>query len=220
MKKREGWFSHKYSKLNKYDLVTGVSDGALKQVSDFHAKKILLPNGLVSRKTFESCSNPIFDFGFIGFVTNKFSFEFIKELKEKFPNSKIVIYGESFDQKHSKLLSKYATLKGSFRQIDLPEIMNTFKIGLIPYKKDSLHDESPLKLYQYVQFSKAIVTTVPYDDLSHSNIVFAPNESYIDTFIFNKISELLSNKVEYSSDILEKHFWDYKIQKVINLIKE
>lgn len=212
--------SKKYSNINKMaSFVTGVSYGALESFD----KGIIVKNAVgVSKQPntdiFED--QKIYDFGFIGFITDKFDIDLLVFLSEK--NHKIVLYGDFYDKKIRKLVSKIknVTIKGKFHSSDIPEILKTFKVGLIPYLKDRMHDESPLKLYQYLHAGMPVLTSKQYD-LEDLYIV---DYSVID---INDLNFTLQNLLVSSNDIKVKNhiisliskenFWDYKIKNILNV---
>ena len=103
-----------------------------------------------------------FDFGFIGFVTDKIDIDFIKRLAGNFT---VGIYGDFYDRKIKAKLQSLDNvwLLGGFHYDQLLPICETFKVGLLPYRHEISHDGSPLKLYEYLRYCKPVLTSIDYE---------------------------------------------------------
>lgn len=224
-------FSDKQKRLvlNKYDqvklnarLVTGVSAGAIQGFNN----SFIVHNAVGVTREFDknlSFENKKFDFGFIGFVTDKFDTAFVKYLSSL--GYSIVVYGDLYDKNIGKSLEniKNVTLKGSFHSSEIPELLKTFKIGMIPYIKSKMHDESPLKLYQYLQAGMPVLTSAEYD-LSDKFIIEYNLERLdgLDGLINDLLIKCTSLEVinHIRGLIGEECFWDFKIKKILKKISE
>lgn len=219
--KQKKLVSKKYSAVRSYDLVTGVSAGALAGVNCLESKKLILSNGIRHKSEFDYV-DPIYDFGFIGFVTNKFSVDFLRAIKSKFPGCKIAIFGEFYDSKLKSDLESLAKCYGVFKESDLPGIMAKFKIGLVPYKISFSHDESPLKIYQYLNFGKPVISTIDYG-IDSCWVHVSDNDNEIDessaTFlrgVFQEDFSKLTRGVE--KEVRLDYLWENKIEDLIRRI--
>jgi hypothetical protein len=105
---------------------------------------------------------PKFDFGFIGFVTDKIDIEFIASLSKSYS---VAIYGDFYDRKVKAKLAGLSNvfLLGGFRYQNLPKICRSFKVGLLPYREDRSHDGSPLKLYEYLRYLRPVISSIDYE---------------------------------------------------------
>jgi len=156
----------KYHNLqHSADFVTAVSSSALSNINIIKDKKQVLPNGI-----FESASesliknvnidDTVFDFGFLGFITNKLDVDFINTLSEKYS---VCVWGKCFDPDVLRKLSNNVKYFGKFKYKDILSVMSSFKVGLLPYKPELLHDESPLKMYEYFKYNKPCLASVQYE---------------------------------------------------------
>lgn len=144
-----------------YHFVTSVSPAAASALG--HTRSLVVPNGLPTRPHDALVNiNPTYDFGFVGFITNKLDLKLIRQISEK---HSIVFYGRVFDRHIGEYLSSLAnvTLKGEFKYAEIRQLIHTFKVGLIPYREDRSHDGSPLKLYEYLDCNRACVTCMDYE---------------------------------------------------------
>lgn len=208
----------KYKSLGGFDLVTAVSDGALSSVTSFHGRKMVLPNGLVSRAGSISWSGD-YDFGFVGFVTDKFDVGFLKGIKERIPGARIAVYGKYYSSAVRREISKYADCYGEFHDSDVARIMSSFRIGLVPYIKSKSHDESPLKIYQYISYGRAVVSTIKYEYVSPW--VVSSESGLFDVALADFCDSVLcrddeSVSGEISKTIGDDCFWDAKVLKVLD----
>lgn len=216
-------FSEKEKKLvrNKYEfvgnnalVVTGVSGNALSEISVSHERKFTIPNRIFCYENLgdnfsrSHTQSPEFDFGFIGFITDKFDIDFIEILSRKYT---ITIHGACFDKELEKKLLRIKNVKynGAFRYDELETIIANFKVGLLPYIQEKSHDESPLKIYEYLKNNRPCLTSIDYE-LSNQYII-----NYKKRDFFKIIPDMLNmykeeniksviDKDMYLSNVLEK----------------
>lgn len=157
------------------DTVTAVSEGSLSVNGGYSAEHVeVLSNRVFSGKESEiqipGGSGELLDFGFVGFVTNKFDVDFIEKLASRYT---VGVYGKVFDRSISRRLKGIANVSmfGSFSYDDLPSIFSNFKVGLIPYLQRFSHDESPLKLYEYIKYGKPCLTSTDYEIVNNPYVV-------------------------------------------------
>ena len=170
-------------------LLTFVSNECLRNVTldqQFSAKTSVLTNKVFEdsgsiKKDVEliESSEEHFDFGFIGFVTNKIDIDFIKRLAGNFT---VAIYGDFYDQKVKARLQSLDNVKllGGFHYRQLSKICETFKVGLLPYRQEVSHDGSPLKLYEYLRYRKPVLTSIDYELMDEKYIVNYRNRALTD----------------------------------------
>ena len=174
-----------------------------------------------TKKSILNYKNKIYDFGFIGFVTDKFDIDFIKYLSDL--NYSVVVYGDIYDREIGKKLNEIKNLKleGAFHSAEIPKLLSTFKVGLIPYIKSKMHDESPLKLYQYLQAGIPVLTSTQYDVVDNLILEYDLNrlenlESSLKYLLSNFDNPNVFNHLQ--SLISDENYWDYKLKKILNEI--
>ncbi|MNE43763.1 hypothetical protein D3C80_1379570 [compost metagenome] len=124
-----------------------------------------MPNGVFfnnTQKNETATTSKIYDFGFIGFITDKLDLSFVKKLSE---NYSVAIYGTCLDKKILLDIKKINNVHyfGKFQYAEIEQITKTFKIGILPYLKEKSHDESPLKLYEYFKHNLPCVSSIDYE---------------------------------------------------------
>lgn len=206
--------SEKYEYVNSYaDLVTGVSELAIKE---FTVKKKVVSNGICGNpKILEG--NSRYTFGFIGFVTDKFNIEFVELLANS--GYKIGIYGKSYDKNVTNRLKRHNNIDvyGGFNKSDLPNIMQTFDIGLLPYISEKSHDGSPLKLYEYLNYGKPTVSTEIYEIKNEFIFVYKPGHmSDLFDFIENCILEQKGGRSIYREKVMSSIKNEYLLSKKVS----
>lgn len=209
----------KYAYVDKHaDLITGVSD---KSIMGFtNPKTYVMPNGvyLEPKASIDSSSikiEGVYDLGFVGFITDKFDVESINKLSEKFT---IVIWGKFYDENVMAKLNKKIKIAGSFKYSDLPKIMKTFKVGLLPYLENKSHDESPLKMYEYFKHSLPCISSMNFEIESKW---FWKYYDIDDLKFENKIKEFLreSGSDEIRESIKSEWYFKNKIKTIVGKFK-
>ncbi|ENO77389.1 glycosyl transferase family protein [Thauera sp. 27] len=210
----------KYKKTSSHaDIITGVTDQALSSFPQ--GKKHTITNGLYDVGNCLTNSEPEFKYGFLGFLTDKFDLAFIEQLAASDPNFSLVIYGDSYDKLLVRTLLRTpgVTLKGRFKKDDIPNLMSTFEVGLIPYLRSKSHDGSPLKLYEYLHYGKPVLTSIDYEITGDSIINY--NHEGIENTI-SRLKDLLNDPrcSQHTKAMLRNEdYLESKIEPVISKIR-
>lgn len=222
--KERALVSNKYASVTELaDFVTAVSPGAIAPF-ERASKTTVVPNGLPTgdRKVPAAPAPDAHDFGFMGFVTDKFDIDLARHLASR--GFTIAIHGEIYDKEVGAELARIAgvTLYGQFEHGALEWVCSTFKVGLIPYLKSKLHDESPLKLYQYLSRGRPVLCSVQYEVTSEFVKVYA--ESH-DPKLSRIAAELLAHassaksRNSMASSIDDGAQWKSKIAKLLDYVR-
>jgi hypothetical protein len=221
--KEKSFVAKKYKWINgNANIITGVSEKCLEKFN----KSIIMPNaaGVIPWESSVSVDTPpIYDFGFIGFITDKFDVEFVRILSDL--GYKIAIYGEFYDKGLRKKFNSIPNLyiHGAFRHYEIPQIINTFKVGIIPYIQSKLHDESPLKLYQYILHNRPVVTSVNFEIKSEAVTCYQGlNLLEISNLLVEKIHyfEINKNSSKIKEILSEDDYWIGKLEKIFRKIDD
>ncbi len=199
------------------DYITGVSERA---VSGYESSNVVTnAAGLKPNPNLDiSIADAKHDFGFIGFITNKIDLKFLKFLSDN--NYSIILHGEFYDKKIEKEVAKIKniTTSGKFNHIDIDARMKTFKVGIIPYNIDMLHDESPLKLYQYLKYGHPVMTSTDFEIVDDCIVNYnkLPEEEFNKTsasFFEFYLQSDFRNRI--ASLIKREHYWDIKLNGIL-----
>lgn len=199
-----------------YNYVTGVSSEALMEIRN--ENKFAFSNGVFYDENELSFKNikkyeKVFDFGYIGFITDKLDVEYLKWLKGK--GFSVCLWGKCFDGAIEKIISKEFEYKGQFKYSNLVEVMQTFNVGLINYKKEMRHDGSPLKLYEYLKYNKPVVSLEKYEVINKYVL-----SGEINAYDIKKLREIIaySGEKEISSLIEDEWLMKNKVKKALENI--
>lgn len=221
-KKEKQLVQQKYSFISKYaDFISGVSDVCIKLNGPYEKAK----TEVISNKVFDSygCNADLqltekrYDFGFIGFVTDKLDIAFIKKLSDKYS---VAIFGQVMDKDVGKILSSLdnVTTFGKFSYKEVPNICKQFKIGLLPYLAEKSHDGSPLKLYEYMKYNVPCLTSIDYE-ITDNSFIRNYNKSTCLEIDIKEMSSISGNQI-ISKAIKPDWKLDASLNRVvINLLK-
>jgi hypothetical protein len=200
--------------LSTNNLVTGVCQNALVGFENSH----VIENAILNLPVVKNePSKAKFDFGFMGFITNKFDVNTVKKISSL--GFTIAIYGEFYDKSVEQELKNISNVRlfGRFNASDSNNLLATFKVGLIPYINELLHDESPLKLYQYLCASKLVLSSFDFD-FSHE-MFYVYDSSNLEDKIKIIMDDLKKNK-SIPEDELIQFTWGSRTNKIIGIIQE
>jgi len=212
----------KYSIVDKNaQIITGVTDQALRSFRNKNKKTIsngLYPHYGSSHAQFKTKHR--YKYGFIGFITDKFDIDFINKLSCQDSDFGLIIWGKCLDKSIKKNLSHLDNVRfqSEFTRTQIPGIMSSFKVGLIPYLQEKSHDGSPLKLYEYLHFNKPIVSSINYE-INNDYIINYNETSYKN--IIQWVNEKLCMEDNIISQSLhEDDYLESKINGIIKLIQD
>ncbi len=208
--------SQKYQNISEYSgnkLITGVSASALDEFTNAH----VLENAILNLpKVIKAEQSKMFDFGFMGFISNKFDINAVKKICKL--GYSVAIYGDIYDKDTEKELLSVSGVKlfGKFRDTDVDALLSTFNVGLIPYKNELLHDESPLKLYQYLSASKLVLSSFDFDFKHDMFYVYGADD--FETKVNSIVLDLNKNKVLNENEAYQ-FTWKFRIQSILKFFE-
>lgn len=216
--------ARKYDFVRKHaGAVTGVTEAAISSFSN----SFCIPNKLLRQGPPDATRKPEFDFGFLGFITDKFNVEFVRQLCAA--GHSILVAGHAYDTRTLDKLKAIPNLTywGPFSSDDAPGIIAKFYVGLVPYILEKMHDESPIKFFQYISNGKAAAMPKIFNAIESD---FGEYVHYYNPNDINSISLFLEKfkyKYEhYSAEIYQKAanhpeiFWESAIDSIIeNVVK-
>jgi hypothetical protein len=206
----------KYNYVNRRaDLITGVSNSS---IARFNNEKMVVSNGIFDKPIFFSDSSK-YTVGFIGFITDKFDIDFVEYISNL--GHRLAIYGKSYDKRITSRLIKNKNIDvyGEFTRSDLPKIMDTFDIGLLPYIREKSHDGSPLKLYEYLNYGKPTISKELFEIDNDYVFVFQEHQKKnMLKFISDCIERKKSCPVVFRQEIRKTIREDYFLTNKLNLV--
>lgn len=210
---QRGLVKEKYSQARmNSDLITGVSEAAVAAIGD--GQVVSNAVAISRRSVFPVVDiSPQYDFGFIGFITDKFDVEAVRRICNF--GFTCAVYGEVYDKSIGRELDAIpgVSLFGRFRDEDISGLVATFKVGLVPYIVEKMHDESPIKIFKYLHFGRPVVAS---SDFGMNNEFINVYDS-LDGVLKSKLEGILEAaeredyRGEVSGSISDEWFWDKKI---------
>ncbi|WP_422923228.1 hypothetical protein [Singulisphaera sp. PoT] len=202
-------------------LITGVSPGV---VAEFE-RAVVVPNAAGYKPRINEiavANDDAFDFGYIGFLTDKFDLDLIELLARN--GYRISVFGKSFDSKITNRIRNLPNVQynGAFNHSDIPRIVKTFYVGLLPYHQCKSHDESPLKLYQYLIHGKPTLTSINYE-LQGEGIACYDGTSQRGILELAKRLRDCANSLNFRQRMVQSlqpdHFWETKLSQILARIR-
>ncbi len=201
-------------------------------------KFIVLPDCCdIPKKTIEN-TEKIFDIGYVGHLYEGRGTEIILELAKRLPNCVFhIIGGREKDINHFRKLSPSNVIYYGFvNQMELIDLYSKFTIVLAPYQlkvrsaiegSDSVNWMSPMKIFEYMAFKKAIILS----DLPALREI-GENEKH---FLFVKPTDidewleaiiLLQKNTKFRNNLIENSFlhlqneytWDNRVARLLKFI--
>ena len=170
--------------IKKSDLIIYTSKNLKKKFTKYNKNHYYLSNG-VNIDKFKNINftnkkrNKIFTIGFVGAIRNTIDEKLIIFLAKNFPNDHFVFVGPII---HSLNEVLQENLKNIFfheeiKHYEIPKLMKSFDVGLIPLKKDKFTNSIfPLKLYEYLASGIPVVSsatrTMIQFDIENRNSIF------------------------------------------------
>jgi hypothetical protein len=210
------------------DLITGVTAKALSVFP--RGKSMLVANGIgvVTADKLSAPENDAYDFGFLGYLTDKFDVHLVRVLAEGAGKS-VVIYGKSFDRAVGEQLKRIPNVRigEEFSESDIPTLMRTFRIGIIPYLAGKSHDGSPLKLYLYLAYGRQVLSTMEFPGETtmfseYVKIIEACKPESVHQEADRMLKRARSEGGELvrsiASAVGQRHTWDFKVKAILERI--
>ncbi|MCJ1968895.1 hypothetical protein [Pseudolactococcus carnosus] len=163
---------------------------------------------------------------YLGSLDERFDWEIINYLGEKFPYLMFDLYGtiRSFDPKNnndenSMTSSPNVCLMGPVIYEDVPNILKKYKIGLLPFINNELNQgRSPMKLYEYLASGLNVVSlkTRTLEELNLPCVELYDNstEAYL---AVEKAINLKNNSIS-GIEIAKKQDWSNKTKSILDFM--
>lgn len=112
---------------------------------------------------------PPYAFGYIGYVDTKMDLDLVARLAAR---GGLGIWGKVLDRGIGRQLAEIpgVALKGAYDATQLQAIMGQFRTGVIPFRPERIHGNSPIKYYQYSAAQKCCLSTSAFG-LTRDNLV-------------------------------------------------
>lgn len=162
--------------------------------------------------------------GFLGILQDRINLDILFYLAKNNPDKSIVLAGpiwKNFPKNKFKRFKNVHFL-GPINHKEIPQLYNSFNIGIIPYKTNRfIKSTDPMKFYEYLAASLPIVST-PVAGLERfaDLIQVAATPEKFDELVNQAIGESKSELTEDKLKILKNNTWQKRIGKMLDLIYE
>ena len=204
------------SLMTSADLILPVSRKLFEQ-SPFPEKTRLLPNA-VAEEFFQY--TPVLPqkkvIGFHGAMYEWIDYQLLEEIADEFPDCTLKLAGPIRFKADATGLRRRKNVEflPEFVFEKCPEIINSFSIGIIPFKDDEVsHCADPLKTYEYLAMGRCVISTVHSTaESSHFHLVTREN-------FCAEIAACLAAipPVEECRDAVLKHTWQERFRNLYKM---
>lgn len=217
------WYDDKVEQffINNADVVSAVSKCLVDKLSNTREIK-LISNGLFGNDNFLPFTKTTkYHVGYIGHLTEKwFNWDYIFKLAE---DQRFILHiiGEGAPIKIHETIRKYSNIifYGYVPKTNLAQYASYFNVGLIPFIDSELsHCVDPLKVYDYLQFGRPVVSTgIPHLS-DYPYCVNTVNFSDFKDAIIKFSQEITIDKFKISS-FLRENTWNKKVIQLIHFLE-
>lgn len=164
---------------------------------------------------------------YLGSLDERFDWEIIRDLGEKFPDLSFDLYGtvRNFDPKNNIdnsiiALPKNVRLLGPISYEDVPKTLKKYKVGLLPFINNVLNQgRSPMKLYEYLASGLKVVSlkTRTLEKLELPCVEVYTDNNDVQTSLIRALRD--GNESTSGIEIAKKQDWSKKAELILNFIK-
>jgi hypothetical protein len=222
--------------LRKADLVIVVSQNLLRSKSSFNKSTHLVPNAVDFQEYSKSLSSiinlpadiaelkkPLI--GYSGRIGSKLDFNLLYDMANMHPEWSLVFVGVVDRQFCEDPIEQMKSLKNvhflGFKNVSvLAEYINAFDICILPYLiNEHSKNISPLKLYDYLAFGKAIVATNIFEAHNFKEVIkIAYSKEEFIRCVLDALNESNEDLVQKRISLASQNTWEDRIKQINELI--
>lgn len=219
-----GIMEQKY--IPKVDHVVTISEALLQSKKNLNPSISLIRNGVdfsFFNKALKNNNNKRPIIGYVGSVDERVNYMLIDHIARRLTNYNFHFYGRIMNHKDIENLESLenVTFFGAKPYHKIPEVINTFDIGIIPFALTEFNKSIyPLKINEYFALGKPVVMTnfATFKDFEHLvSIANTPDMfvDYIDDSIKNNSPQAISDRISFA----KRNSWDGKVKEFVNIIE-
>jgi len=186
------------------------------------------------RKTSRKIPDNVYTVGYVGAICYRLDFPFLTELVRSLPDVKFVFAGPvvtgliSGDATVWKLFADICSNKnvkyvGNFYKKDIPGLISSFSVGLIPYSTKYVFNLAsfPLKLFEYFYFGIPVVSTKIREMRNFQRLVCCTSQAaeavrFINDVVQNGWPDQFARE---QKQIVRRHSWQRFVRACMDLIE-
>lgn len=186
-----------------------------------HGQKVLDPNMPVHDKV-KDFPKPIV--GYLGTIERRIDYDLVEKVVLANPDKTFVFAGPVLDNYVPEALYHISNLHiiGSVPYEEVPQMINSFDIAIIPFKKDEVSNTIfPIKLFEYLSAGKPVILTdfnPDLKDFTASSVEFCTDA---DSFIKALNESLKSNspqKAAERKELAKQNTWEKRSDQISEII--
>jgi glycosyltransferase involved in cell wall biosynthesis len=160
--------------------------------------------------------------GFIGTLASWVDFNLIFDVATRMPNCEFVVAGDGPNYSNWKKSPSNCKFIGRVSMAKRHEVISSFDVGLIPFKRVSLADSAfPLKLLEYFARGVPVVSSplVETKNIAEGFAYFADNVDVWIAQINNALNDSFETKMSYI-EFASKYTWENTADLLLNAASE
>ncbi|KRL82361.1 glycosyltransferase [Lactobacillus ultunensis DSM 16047] len=177
-------------------------------------------SGKILKVPFKIYSDKKIELAYIGSVARWFDFDLLKKSLKRFPNLEYTIIGPVDDD--IKILDPRIHFLGTVEHERLYENIKNARALIMPFKLNKIIESvDPVKLYEYINFNKDIIT-IKYPEVERFNnfVYFYKDEEEF----FTQIRRIVNTKSLKFSQTERRNFllqnnWDKRAEQIYQIIE-
>jgi len=186
---------------------------------------ILVPNG-VNQEQYSIAQDKPEDIkhlkgpviGYVGAIAHWFDQEMVCDLAKAYPDWNFVLIGTVYINVEKMEGISNIHLLGKREYNLVPQYMQHFDVGIIPFKNNELIvNTNPIKYYEYIAAGIPVVSTIMPELIDKPYVHVASSLEEFKYGIENTISSKRCNKIDI--DFLESNTWANRASKIIQFIE-
>jgi len=188
-----------------------------------HSSKAL-DKDLPAHPAFEKIARPII--GFFGSIERRIDFDLMQKVVNSNPDKSFVFAGPYFPEHIPEWFfnTPNVYLPGSLPYAEMPQVLKSFNIAIIPFKKDEVSATIfPLKLFEYLGAGNPVIVTDFNPDLkdyTYGAVSFCANAAEFDEAINNILETDNAEKKAERLAVAKKNTWEIRADEIEALIEK
>ena len=177
-------------------------------------------NGEIIKAIANQQNSSTFKLAYVGTISNWVNFDIILKSVEKFKGIEYHFLGpiECEVPHHERII-----FHGPVKHSELYDSIKDYDCLIMPFKiNDLIQSVDPVKLYEYVNFNKNIIT-VHYKEIERFNeFVYFYNDidDYLSTLSLLKQNNTLKYNEEQRKEFLINNTWDKRVELILNQLRK
>ncbi len=223
----EAWKPYYYRAVSTADVVLAASDKLYEMAKPINHNTHLVPNACDYEffsqnagipEDMQAIGRPVI--GYIGVMASWCDFDLLSAAAKSLPHCNFVMIGPKYNIAEVPQLPNLHWL--GFKPYEmLPSYVNSFDVGIIPFKKTSMTESvNPIKMWEYMAAGIPVVTSALPEAQKYGDLVLYSNSA--EEFIHNINQSIYGDSEEKKISrkfIAEQNSWMERAQRIVEIIE-